>query len=141
MEQEEKIGSFLDYCKQYILENIDEHEGRSVYNCDLGIELTEGMCCDGTFTYNTAEAKKYLLEWWDDAAEFSDYENFSFGERSNPFDNIELFLVKMVAEGVRSILSRCQFIEDNWDKKYELTEDIIAVIKEQVEEQTDDELF
>lgn len=141
MENEEKIPEFFEYCKQYILDNLDEYEGQDVYACDLGITLTEGMCCDGTFTYSTAKAKEYLIEWFEDAAEYSEYEKFNFGERSNPFENVELFTVKMVSEGVRSVLSRCEFINDNWNGKIELTPDIIAIIKEQVEEQTDDELF
>ena len=65
----------------------------------------------------------------------------NFGERSNPFDNVEAFTVRMVIEGVRTILSRCQFIDNKWNDKFELTEDVIATIKEEVEEQTDDELF
>ena len=114
MENEEKIPEFFEYCKQYILDNLDEYEGRDAYACDLGITLTEGMCCDGTFTYSTAKAKEYLIEWFEDAAEYSEYEKFNFGERSNQFENVELFTVKMVSEGVRSVLSRCEFINDNW---------------------------
>ena len=138
---EEPIEKFFDFCKNYILEEIDEHEGRDVYGADFGIELTEGMCADGTFTYSTEEAKEYLKEWWADAGEYSDYENFNFGERSNPFDNPERFTTSMVTEGVRTILSRCEFIDNKWNEKFELTEDVIALIKEQVEEQTNDELF
>jgi len=141
VDEEEDVEPFFDYCKQFILDEIDEYEGRDVYACDFGIEMTEGMCCDGTFTYSTEKSKKYLQEWCSDAGEYSEYEKFNFGERSNPFDNIERFLVSMVTEGVRTILSRCQFINDMWNSKFELTEDIIATIKEQVEEQTDDELF
>lgn len=40
-----------------------------------------------------------------------------------------------------SIFSRCKFVDDKWNDKFELTKDVIAIIKEQVEEQTDDELF
>lgn len=141
MENEEKIPEFFEYCKQYILDNLDEYEGQDAYACDLGITLTEGMCCDGTFTYSTAKAKEYLIEWFEAAAEYSEYEKFNFGERSNPFENVELFTVKMVSEGVISVLFRCEFINDNCNGKIELTPDIIAIIKEQVEEQTDDELF
>lgn len=141
MENKEKIQSFFEYCKSYIIDNIEEHNDRLVYACDLGITLTENMCCDGSFTYSTAKAKEYLIEWFFDAGEFSDYEKFNFGERSNPFENVEMFLVRMLCEGVRSVLSRCDFIKDNWDKKIWLHPDVIATIKEQVEEQTDDELF
>lgn len=141
VEEEEEIPAFFDFCKDFILDEIDWYEGNDVYACDFGITLTEGMCCDGTFTYSTAKAQKYLSEWFAEAGEYSDYEKFNFGERSNPFDNVERFLTGMVTEGVRTILSRCQFIDDKWNDKFELTAEIIEVIKEQVREQTNDELF
>ena len=141
VEEEEEIPEFFDFCKNFILDEIDEFEGRDVYGADLGIDLTEGINADGTFTYSTEKAKKYLQDWWADAAEYSEYEEMNFGQRSNPFENVEAFIVRMVIEGVRTILSRCKFVDDKWNDKFELTEDVIATIKEEVEEQTDDELF
>ncbi|MBP5457234.1 MAG: hypothetical protein J6Y37_12110 [Paludibacteraceae bacterium] len=138
---EEKILEFFEFCKNYVLDNIDDYEGCDVYGCDLGCTITESMRYDGTFTYSIAKAKRYLMEWFADAAEYSDYEKFNFGERSNPFDNVELFIVRMVCEGVNSIVSRCKVVDDMWNEKFELTEEVIASIKEQVEEQTDDNIF
>lgn len=141
VEEEEEIPEFFDFCKDFILDKIEDYEGSDVYGADLGIDLTEGINADGTFTYSTEKAKKYLQDWWADAAEYSEYEEMNFGQRSNPFENVEAFIVRMVIEGVRTILSRCQFIDNKWNDKFELTEEVITTIKEQVEEQTDDELF
>ena len=141
VEEEEEIPEFFDFCKDFILDKIDEFEGRYVYGADLGIDLTEGINADGTFTYSTEKAKKYLQDWWADAAEYSEYEEMNFGQRSNPFENVEAFIVRMVIEGVITILSRCKFVDDKWNDKFELTAEIISTIKEEVEEQTDDELF
>lgn len=141
VEEEEEIPEFFDFCKDFILDKIEDYEGSDVYGADLGIDLTEGINADGTFTYSTEKAKKYLQDWWADAAEYSEYEEMNFGQRSNPFENVEAFIVRMVIEGVRSILSRCKFVDDKWNDKFELTAEIISTIKEEVEEQTDDELF
>lgn len=141
VEEEEEIPEFFDFCKNFILDEIDEFEGHDVYGADFGIDLTEGINADGTFTYSTEKAKKYLQDWWADAAEYSEYEEMNFGQRSNPFENVEAFIVRMVIEGVRTILSRCKFVDDKWNDKFELTAEIISTIKEEVEEQTDDELF
>lgn len=141
VEEEEEIPEFFDFCKDFILDNIEDYEGSYVYGADLGIYLTEGINADGTFTYSTEKAKKYLQDWWEDAAEYSEYEEMNFGQRSNPFENVEAFIVRMVIEGVRTILSLCKFVDDKWNDKFELTEDVIATIKEEVEEQTNDELF
>lgn len=141
VEEEEEIPEFFDFCKDFILDNIEDYEGIDVYGADLGIDLTEGINADGTFTYSTEKAKKYLQDWWADAAEYSEYEEMNFGQRSNPFENVETFIVRMVIEGVSTILSRCKFVYDKWNDKFELTSEIISTIKEEVEEQTDDELF
>lgn len=141
VEEEEEIPTFFDFCKDYILDEIDKFEGRDVYACDFGIELTNGMCYDGTFTDSFALAQKYLRKWFAEAGEYSEYEKFNFGERSNPFENVERYLTGMVTEGVRTILSRCQFIDDMWDERLKLTSEIIETIKEQVREQTNYELF
>ena len=141
VEEDEEIPEFFDFCKNFILDKIEDYEGSDVYGADLGIDLTEGINADGTFTYSTEKAKKYLQDWWADAAEYSEYEEMNFGQRSNPFENVEAFIVRMVIEGVRTILSRCKFVDDKWNDKFELTAEIISTIKEEVEEQTDDELF
>ena len=133
------IIDFIPFCKQQILDEIDNYEGESEYGCDLGYELTQGMNCDGTFTYSRALAIEYIKEWWDDCAEFSDYEDFSFGKRSNPFDNPEAFTVRMVVEGVAGLLAKLPIIEENWNDKLELTPEVIQTIKDQLEELSDEE--
>ena len=135
--------SFFQFCKDFILEHLEDWEGQSHYGCDLAGYLTEGMNADGTFTYSTYEAKEYIREWWDDAADYSEYEEMNFGKRSNPFENPEAFTVRMVIEGVQAILSKCEIIDENWNDKLELTAETIDTIKEQVEEldEYSEELF
>lgn len=134
--------NFFEYCKNYAVEHLEGHEGQIVYACDLGNHLTEGPNVDGTLTYSTYEAKEYLREWWDDAGEYWQYEKDNFGENlHNPFENPEAYMVCMVIEGVRSVLSRCEFIDDKWNEQITLNKRTIKKIVEQVKEQTNDELF
>ena len=130
---------FIPFCKQHILDHIDGYEGQSHYGCDLGSYLTEGMNADGTFTYSTAKARELLQAWWDDADDFSEYEEFEFGQRSNPFENVEAFLVRMVIEGVNGLMGKLPIIDEHWNDELELTPEVIETIKEQVEELSDNE--
>ena len=144
VEEEEEIPKFFDFCKDYILDKIDEYEGMKVYGSNLGDLITEGMNNDGSFVHSKVEAKRYLEKWFLEAGGYLEYEKQVFGQRSNPLDRIESFLVLMVIDGVRVILSRCEFVKDRTDKAFFLTNDVIdviAIIKEQVAEQTDDKLF
>lgn len=127
--------SLTDYCKDVITENIENYSIASVYACDLGDALTEGMRADGTCTYSTYEAKKYLQEWWDEAAEYHEYEKFNFGEvLNNPFESPERYMVCMVNQGVRSLLAQSDFIDKKWNDKITLSKRNIKRILKQIED-------
>lgn len=129
------IEDFFTFCKNHIINNLPDHEGENVYMCDLGIDLTQAINCDGSFTYSRALAMDYLREWWDEAAQYWEYEKMNFGENiHNPFDNPEAYTVCMVIEGVNALLSRCAFVDDNWNDQITLTKEDIETILAQLEE-------
>ena len=135
------MESFNEYCKNYILENLDNYEGQSVYGSEVGYTITQSPNVDGTLTYSTHEAIEYLREWWDEAGEYWEYEKDNFGEHPhNPFDEPEAYMVCMVIEGVNAILANEPHIEESWNDKLELTEEVIEDIKKYVEE-FDGEIF
>ena len=135
----EEVPEFFETCRDFILDKLDEFEGVDVYGSELGLDITEQMNADGTFTMSCEKSKRYLQSWFYEAGEYLEYEKLNFGERSNPFKNVDAFIVCMIREGIRTILSRCQFVKNKWNDKFKLTEDVISVIKEQVEDQTDKE--
>lgn len=69
------METFLDYCKNYILDNIDDFEGRECYASDFPFKITDGANVDGSLIYDRLTAMKYLQEWWWDCAGFYD-ENY-----------------------------------------------------------------
>lgn len=138
------MKSFVDYCKDYLCENIDEHEGRVVFLCDFGFELTEGPNMDGTLTYSWKEAMDYLREWWWDCADYFDYEKLNYGEARNPFENPESYMVCMVIEGVRSLLDMAikeLGMDDKWNEEVEMTADLIEKVKNAVSDMYVESLF
>lgn len=136
------METFVDYCKNYILENIENYESCSEYGCDLGWKITEGANCDGSLTYSNAAAMDYLREWYEECAEYWEYEKSEFGEVShNPFENPEAYMVCMVIAGVNSILSECPVIEENWNDLIELDSKTIKSICDYVEEFDEVSLF
>lgn len=137
------METFIDYCKQYIYDHIDDYRGQKVYPCDLGFTLTEGPNMDGTLTFSTAEAKDYLREWWDEANDYYKYERDNFGIRGhNPFENPEAYMVCMVIEGVRALIDQAFMVLDiDYNEMVELTGDIIEKICEKVNENETNKLF
>lgn len=127
--------TYTEYCKNYIKENIYNHEGANVYACDLGDTLTEGINIDGSATYSTYEAKEYIKAWFDDAAMVHDYMQFNFGEIFiNPFEEPERFHCFMIIEGVNCLLSQCETIDSAWNEEIELTPETIEKILLEVDE-------
>ncbi len=138
----ETLESLTEYCKEFIKDHIDGYTGQMVYGCDLGYKITDGINADGSCTYSTYMAKQYLKEWWDDAADYFEYEKDNFGENHNPFENPEAFMVCMVIEGVNQLLSgyfdaRC----DMWNESFELTQDIADDICDYLDDEATDIQF
>lgn len=129
---ETKLETLTDYCKNFIISNIDDYSDQSIYGCDLGYIITEGINADGSCTYSTYEAKEYIKFWWDEASDYFQYEKDNFGENlHNPFENPEAYMVCMVIQGVNSLLSQISFIDKNWNNKIKLTEkNIKKIIRE-----------
>lgn len=135
VDNEEVFESLTDYCKDWIKLHIEDRIDQTHYACDLAYALTEGPNCDGSCTYSTYKAKRYLQAWWDDCADYLEYEKFNFGEvMHNPFDNPEAFMVCMLIEGVGSLLAKCKTIDDAWNDELTLTREVIDKILEEVDE-------
>jgi hypothetical protein len=134
------MEKFIEYCKDYIIDNIEAYEDEKVHACDLADTLMSGPYYDGTLTYSRSQAKDYLIEWWDDCADFLEYSLQHFCEfRVNPFENPESFIVGMVSEGIAGILCKVPFVDEHWDgEEITLTPEIIQAIKDGVEEFDDD---
>ena len=129
---EAKLETLTDYCQDFIIDHLPNYTGTIVYGCDLGYKITECINIDGSCTYSTYKAKEYLKLWWDEAADYFQYEKDNFGENlHNPFENPEAYMVCMVIEGVNSLLSKSKFIDDNWNNNIELTDkNINKIIRE-----------
>lgn len=134
----ETLESLTEYCKEFIKDHIDGYVGQMVYGSELGYNITEGINADGSCTYSTYMAKQYLKEWWDDAADYFQYEKDNFGENHNPFENPEAFMVCMVIEGVNQLLMRYFNAHDElYNERFELTQEIADEICDFIDGESD----
>lgn len=130
----ETLLSYSDYCKDFITNRLDDFEGSTHYVCDFASEITMSINVDGTATYSTSKAKEYLREWWDDCADYFQYEKDNFGEvLHNPFECLEAFHVCMIIQGVSSLLSQCSIIDEHWNDEIEITQEVIDSILKEIE--------
>ena len=127
------MKNYTEYCKDYIIDRLNEMEGMSSYGCDLADDVCQGILADGSATYSTQAAWEYLDEWRYEAAEFFDHYAREIGTPPNPFDNPEAFHVAMILEGCQAILSQCEIVDEIWNDKILLDEVTIKEIISQVE--------
>lgn len=129
------MESFVEYCKNHILNNIEGFEGYPSYGSDFCYEVTQEINANGTATYSRDEAKEYLKEWWNEAADYYEYHKSNFGDApTNPFENPEAYMVCMIIAGCSFILSQCKTIDNKWNNQFTLTKKIISQIKKEVKE-------
>ena len=128
--------TFLEYCQQHIADKIYNFIGQEFYSDDFPYELTQYENTNGTITFSAEASRNLIKKYWSDAGEYWDWEKFTFGEHSNnPFENPEAYFVCMVIEGVHSILSQTDIIQ-NMDWQFELTQELADKIVEQANEIT-----
>lgn len=128
------MDTFLQYCRDYIKDNIHDYVGQDHYASDLSYTLTQGPNANGTLTFNRHDAMEYLREWWWDCADYFDWEVDNLGCVRNPFDNPEAYMVCMVIEGVNILISQCSFMDEHGDGLFELTAEIADSICSEIDD-------
>lgn len=127
------METFEEYCKSFIVDNLDAYVGTDVYGCDVSFTLTEEINVNGSATFSRQKAMDYIKEWFDEAAEVYDYQMENYGSVSqNPFENPEAWMVCMIIEGCSSLLSQCKCVDNIWNDEVELTEELAEQIKEEI---------
>ena len=129
-----KLMSYTEYCIDHIKTELPEWLDTNVYACDLSSALTEAININGTATYSTDLAKQYIQYWWDEAADYMEYEKVHFGQNlHNPFERPEAFHVCMIIQGVSSLLSQCNIIGENWNAQIHLTQEVIDTVLKEID--------
>jgi hypothetical protein len=125
--------------KNYIIDetiwNLKEREGETIYACDLAYTVFEGANVDGSYTYSTYDAIKWIKKYFDSLGEIVEEMQGQGLNAPNPFYEPEKFQVCVLLEGAQYLLSQCETIDENWDKEIELTPKTIRKICRELREQ------
>lgn len=126
----------FDFEKEIIddlINKLDDYKGTTNYGCDLAYTLFEGYNVDGSVTYSTYDAREWIKKHFSDLGDVVENMKFNGLDVANVFDEPEKFMVQVYLETASSVLSRCEFIDDYWNDKFELDETNIVNIKTQLE--------
>lgn len=132
-----------NYIKDYIIDRLDDLQGRSIYLCDFARYLYESDNINGSITYNRAEALEFIKEHEDEYRNVIKYWAFHSGaEFSNEialafFDNPEKAHCFLVFCYVDAILNLWLGKRDDWNEEKEITPEFIQEIKKNLDDMID----
>ncbi len=116
-------------------DRLEEYKDCEIEGAEVGYLLLERENSNGTHTYSTLKAKKWITNNFDDLGDIVDEISSSLGSESIPnvFSEPERFQVVAMLEIGNQMLSKCSEIETNWNNKIVLTEDEIDKIKQELD--------
>ena len=118
--------------KSQIIDRLNDYKGGIYYGCDLAYKLFEGENANGSVFCNTYKTVEFIKANFELFGELVEYYQDNFSETLNPFTEPEKAHVILLLEASQSILSKCDFIDRNWNEQFELTETALEEITEQV---------
>lgn len=124
----------IEQIKTDIIDRLNDYKGGNYYGCDLAYTLFEGENANGSVFCNTYKTKEFIANNFDLFGDFLEYWSNNIGQQLNPFLEPEKCHVIFLLEAAQSILSQCEFIDTNWNNSFELTEENISIIAQQVSE-------
>lgn len=131
------VMSFSDYCKDFIVSEIERHIGRDVYGCELGSKLTQAINADCSATSSADIARDHVIQWAQDGDVnvFDSHYKDMIGETfaTNPLVEPKKYMVVMVIMAVDMIIGDLDCMQDIWNEDVVITRELADSIIAEVE--------
>ena len=129
--------------KETIIDRLNDYKNTTVYGCDLTYTLYESENITGSVLCNTYATKEFIKENFDLFDDLVQYVENNIDIVLNPFTEPEKAHVILMIEASQNLLSNLDFILNNWNDKFKLTDEVIKEITYQLRELNinDEDLF
>lgn len=128
------MATIKEFVADVLMDKLDEYKGTFSYGADLAYDLLEEYNVNGSYTYSTYKAKLWIQKYFDELADIVNDMTEEGIPPCNVFDNPEAFVVQIILYVAGGLLGQCDTVAAFWDEEQELTEEIIAKIKEELNE-------
>lgn len=137
------MKKFITELKETIIDRLNDYKNTTVYGCDLAYTLFESENVNGSVLCNTYLTREFIKENFDLFGDLVQYVNDNFDMKLNPSTEPEMAHVILMLEASQSLLSKLDFMLNNWDNKFKLTDEVIKEITDQLRELNinDEDLF
>lgn len=125
----DRSPEIVNWAIDYIQDKLPDYEGSENYGCDFAGVLTEVPNVNGCYIVGSKTSWEFITEHINDARDEYDYQVSNFGKPlHNPFEDPEGFVVCMLIDVVKQIMSEVSVVDEHWDDCWELTADDIKEI-------------
>lgn len=127
------METIKDFVIDVLKDKLDEYEETYQYGSELVYDLLQQYNVDGSYTYNTCEAKQWVQEHFDELGNIvSDMKEEGLPP-CNVFDDPEAFQVQIMLFVASDLLAMCETVEEAWNDEIILDKDIIDRIKKELD--------
>lgn len=127
------METIKDFMVDVLKDKLDEYKGTSSCGGDLDFYLLQQYNVDGSYTYNTCEAKQWVQEHFDELGEIVKEMTEEGLPPCNVFENPEVFQVQIMLFVASDLLGQCKTVDECWNDEIILDKDIIDRIKKELD--------
>lgn len=128
------MATIKDFMVDVLKDKLDEYEGTYQYGSELAYDLLQQYNVDGSYTYDTCEAKQWVVKNFDELADIVNDMTEEGIPPCNVFDNPECFMVQIMLYVAGGLLGQCDTVTEVWNEEFTLEADVIKKIKEELNE-------
>lgn len=127
------METIKDFVIDVLKDKLSEYEGNHLYGGELDFYLLQQYNIDGSYTYNTYEAKQWIQEHFYELGNIVREMTEEGLPPCNVFENPEAFQVQIMLFIAGYLLGQCETVTSFWDDEIILEKNIIDKIKEELE--------
>lgn len=127
------METIKDFMVDVLKDKLDEYKGTSSYGGELDFYLLQQYNVDGSYTYNTYEAKLWVQEHFCELDEIVEEMTEEGLSPCNVFENPEAFQVQIMLFVAGDLLSQCETVTEVWNDEIILDKDIVDRIKKELD--------
>lgn len=127
------METIKDFVIDVLKDKLDEYEDTYQYGSELVYDLLQQYNVDGSYTYNTCEAKQWVQEYFDELGEIVNEMTEEGLPPCNVFEDPEAFQVQIMLFVASDLLAMCETVEEVWNDEIILDKDIIDRIKKELD--------
>ena len=128
------MATIKEFVADVLMDKLDEYEGTSTYGGDLAYILLQQYNVDGSYTYSTYEAKQWVASCFNELGDIVEAMEDEGIPPVSVFKDVEGFMVCIMLYVAGELLGQCDTVNEFWNDEQELTKEIIAKIKEELNE-------